>query len=164
MHETAEDLEKLQRLLDDSIERAASFLRRSFQMPDRSLTAQQLVERLQGSLTVALATVTARSEPRVAPINALFYRGAFHIPTVAESARARHLAKRPAASVTCFDGDEFAVIVHGEATILGEATPQFEPVDQLHMQFRTQGPRDWHGTAVYLKVEPRTMYTYARET
>ena len=100
MHETTDDLTNLQQLLDDSVERATPFLRRSFEMPDRSLSAQRLAEQLQGSLTVALATVTARGEPRVAPINALFYRGTFHIPTVAESARARHLAKRPAAIVT----------------------------------------------------------------
>lgn len=164
MHETAEDLRHLQQLLDDSVERATPFLRRSFEMPDRSLSAQQLAGELQGSMTVALATVTARGEPRVAPINALLYRGAFHIPTVAESARARHLAKRPAASVTYFEGTMLAVIVHGDAKIIGEGQPDFASVDDLQMQFRSEGPRDWQGSAVYLRIEPRTIYTYARET
>lgn len=164
MHETAEDLRNLQQLLDDSLERATPFLRRSFEMPDRSLSAQQLAEQLRGSMTIALATVTARGEPRVAPINALFYRGAFHVPTVAESARARHLAKRPAASVTYFEDTRLAVIVHGDAKIIGEGQPDFAPVDDLQMQFRSEGPRDWPGIAVYLRIAPRTMYTYARET
>ena len=163
MHETTDDLTNLQQLLDDSVERATPFLRRSFEMPDRSLSAQQLAEQLQGSLTVALATVTARGEPRVAPINALFYRGTFHIPTVAESARARHLAKRPAASVTYFEGNSLAVIVHGTAASIDENQPEFTPVDELQMQFRSEGPRDWQGQAVYLRIEPNTIYTYARE-
>jgi hypothetical protein len=74
MRETAADLQRLQTLLDDSVERASTFLRSSFQMPEHSLSAAQLVAHLQGSLTIALGTVTARGEPRVAPISALFLR------------------------------------------------------------------------------------------
>src|SRR5258706_12625059 len=44
MRETQEDIERLQVLLDTSIERAGAFLRRSFQMPEHSLTAQQLID------------------------------------------------------------------------------------------------------------------------
>lgn len=43
MRETAEDLEKLQALLDQSIEQAGDVLRSSFQMPECSLSAAQLV-------------------------------------------------------------------------------------------------------------------------
>jgi hypothetical protein len=64
VHETAAELERLQRLLDESAERAGPFLRSSFQIPERSLSAGQLAERLPGPLTVALATTTARGEPR----------------------------------------------------------------------------------------------------
>jgi hypothetical protein len=39
MRETAADLERLQALLDDSIERAGPFLRSSFQLPGHSLSA-----------------------------------------------------------------------------------------------------------------------------
>ena len=73
MRETAEDLQRLQTLLDDSIDRAGPFPRRSFEMPEHSLSAGQLAGHLQGSFTLALATVTARGEPRVAPIGALFF-------------------------------------------------------------------------------------------
>jgi hypothetical protein len=92
VNEAAADLERLQAVLDSSIEGAGPFLRSSFEMPEHSLSAEQLVVHLQGSLTVALATVTARGEPRVAPINALFVHGAFCVPSVAQAARARHLA------------------------------------------------------------------------
>jgi len=47
VRETAADLERPQRLLDQSVEQASSFLRSSFQMPERSLSAEQLVARHQ---------------------------------------------------------------------------------------------------------------------
>jgi hypothetical protein len=62
MRETASDLERLQRLLDESIGRASPFLRSSFRMPEYSLSSQELAVRLEGSLTVALATVTGGAE------------------------------------------------------------------------------------------------------
>jgi hypothetical protein len=39
MHESADDFQRLQAQLDASIEKASPFLRRSFDMPDRSLSA-----------------------------------------------------------------------------------------------------------------------------
>ena len=64
MHETPEDLQKLQHLLDTSIERAGAFLRSSFEMPEHSLTAKQLVRHLQGQQTLALATANSKGAPR----------------------------------------------------------------------------------------------------
>jgi hypothetical protein len=104
MRETADDLERLQSVLDRSVERASPFLRRSFEMPERSLSAADLAARLDGLLVVSLATVTAKGEPRVAPIDAVFLRGHFYVPTVAQAARARHLARRPGVSVTYHEG------------------------------------------------------------
>ena len=161
MRETPEDLKRLQALLDDSATRASPFLRRSFEIPERSLSAQQLASYLTGSLTVALATVTAKGEPRVAPINALFYRGSFHIPTVAQAARARHLAKRPGASLTFYEGNELAVIVHGQATAIAQGAPAFDELDEIQMQSGQQSPRAWAGDAVYLNVQASAMFTYA---
>jgi hypothetical protein len=111
--ETPEDLRQLQELLDRSVERAGDFLKSAFQMPDHSLSAGQLVRHLRGVCHVALATTTQRGEPRVAPIHALFYRGRFHVPTVATAARARHVAQRPAVSLTYYEGSDLAVIAHG---------------------------------------------------
>ena len=65
-------MDDLQALLDHSITQASPFLRASFEMPEHSLSAAQVIAHLQGSLTVALATSTARAEPRVAPIGALY--------------------------------------------------------------------------------------------
>src|SRR5258707_15367215 len=100
MNETAADLERLSVLMTSSIERAGPFLRESFEMPTHSLAAAQLVALLQGVCTVSLATVTAKGEPRVAPIGAIFYHGQFCIPTVATAVRVRHIRQRPAVSLT----------------------------------------------------------------
>ncbi len=161
MHETAADLQLLQALLDESISNASPFLRRSFGMPERSMSAQQLVDHLQGSVTVALATVTAGGEPRVAPINALFVRGSFCVPTVAEAARTRHLSRRPGVSLTYFEGTALAVIVHGLAMIIGDDHPEFAELDEIQTHAGRQSPREWQGHAVFLKVEAARMYTYA---
>jgi GNAT superfamily N-acetyltransferase len=99
MRETQEDMERLQALLDSSLERAGAFLRRSFQMPQHALTAQELVHCWQNVQTVALATVTTSGEPRIAPIDSLLYRGEIYIPTDATAARTRHVINRPIESL-----------------------------------------------------------------
>jgi pyridoxine/pyridoxamine 5'-phosphate oxidase len=160
MRETADDLERLQRLLDDSAERASPFLRSSFQIPERSLDAGALAARLEGSLTVALATVTARGEPRVAPINAFFLHASFYVPTVAEAARARHLASRPAASLTYFERTSLAVIAHGVMEIIPAEHPAFDELDATQVALGHESPREWQGHAVYLHLEASRLYTY----
>jgi hypothetical protein len=162
MRETAADLERLQALLDDSVARASPFLRSSFQMPELGLSAERLVARLEGSLTVALATVTARGEPRVAPVAAMFLRGSFHVPTVAESARARHVARRPGVSVTYFEGTDLAVVAHGRATIVAAADRDFAGLDAAQVACGNQSVTAWRGEGVYLRVEAASLFTFAR--
>ncbi len=117
--------------------------------------------RLEGSLTVALATVTSGGEPRVAPINAFFLRGSFYVPTVAESARARHLARRPSASLTYFEGAAMAVIAHGRVTIIAGDDPAFPELDETQLRLGRQSPREWKGQGIYLRLAPTSLYTYA---
>jgi nitroimidazol reductase NimA-like FMN-containing flavoprotein (pyridoxamine 5'-phosphate oxidase superfamily) len=162
LRESAEDLESLQALLDRSIEQAGSFLRESFQMPEHSLSALQLVGHLDDIVTVALATVTATGEPRVAPTGALFYRGRFYIPTVAGAARTRHVRTRPLVSLTHYTGNGLAVIVHGRATIIPPGQPEFDVLESLHRELAGVSVREW-GEGVYLQVDPDMVYTYARE-
>jgi len=162
MRETASDLERLQRLLDESIERASPFLRSSFRMPECSLSSRELAARLEGSLTVAFATVTAGGEPRVAPINAFFLRASFYVPTVAEAARARHLARQPAASLTYFEANDLAVIAHGHVAIIAAEDQAFAELDATQLGFGRQSPREWSGHGVYLKLEPSSLFTYVR--
>lgn len=130
-------------------------------MPELSLSAVELAEVLQGSLTVAFSTTTARGEPRVAPVGALFYRGRFYVPTVADSARARHVRKRPSVSLTYYRGNDLAVIAHGRAEPLSPDHPDFGELDALERDHAGVSVLDW-GEGVYLRVEAAVLYTFAR--
>jgi hypothetical protein len=163
VRETAVELGALQALLERSIEGAGAFLRSSFQMPEHSLSAAQLAAHLQGSLTVALATTTARGEPRVAPIGALFVLAAFCLPSVAQAARTRHLLARPAASLTYFEGNDLAVIAHGQIAVVRDGDPAFDELDALQAQAGRESPRGWLGEGVFLRLDAVTLFTYARE-
>ena len=114
MKETAGDLEALQSLLDRSYAAAGRHLR-SIHTEDRRVSADQLVERLEGMCLLVLATVTADGRPLTAPVDGIFHRGAFHFSTGPGAVRARHLARRPAVSATHLPAEEFAVSVHGRA-------------------------------------------------
>lgn len=161
MKETPEDLEQLQTILHTSIEQAGDFLRRSFEMPTHSLSAGQLVHYLQGAPTVALATTTVRSEPRVAPIGAIFYRGHFYIPTVANAVRIRHVLKRPAVSLAHYQGNDLAIIVHGQAEIITLEHADFSILEELQQIYTHTSVREW-GDGVFLKILAHVIYTYAR--
>jgi len=161
MRETQEDRERLQELLDHSIARAGVFLRRSFQMPEHSLTAQELIECWKDVKPVALATITTKGEPRVAPISSLLYRGEIYLPTVATAARTRHVEKRPAVSLTLIQGDGLAVIVHGSATILTPDHADFAILEDLLYASRHTKAGEW-GAGVYLHVHADAIYTYNR--
>lgn len=162
MYETAGDLERLDARLRASIEKAGPFLRSSFQMPTHSLNARQLTAAVQGVIPVALATVTAKGEPRVAPIGAFLYRGDFYIPTTMQAARVRHLRRQPAVSLTLFDGTDFAVIVHGQAVVLGEDTADFEALIEIQRSGQGETVRDW-GDGAFIRIDAEMIYTYARE-
>jgi hypothetical protein len=163
VRETAADLQRLQTLLDESAEQASPFLRSSFQIPAHSLTAAQLAAHLQRSLTVALGTVTARGEPRVAPVGAFFLRASFYVPTVAEAARAQQLARRPGASLTYFEGTDLAVVAHGQATILDEDHPDFAELDAIQVESGNESVRGWQGQGVYLHLHAAKLFTFARD-
>ncbi|CCH28014.1 pyridoxamine 5'-phosphate oxidase family protein [Actinosynnema sp. NPDC047251] len=95
MHETAEDLKWLQRLLDDSYAVAGRHLR-SVVTPERRLGAAGVVAELGAMRVMALATTTAAGEPRVGPVDGLFFRGRLHFGSGADSLRFRHIrARRP---------------------------------------------------------------------
>ena len=161
MRETQEDIERLQALLDHSIERAGAFLQRSFQMPEHSLTAQELIDYWQGAQTVAVATVTTKGEPRIAPIGSLLYHGEIYLPTVATAARTRHVMKRPAISLTLFRENELAIIVHGDAAIISPDHEDFETLESILYETTHTKAGEW-GEGVYLHIRAQAIYTYNR--
>jgi nitroimidazol reductase NimA-like FMN-containing flavoprotein (pyridoxamine 5'-phosphate oxidase superfamily) len=114
VHETASDLTALQALIDRSYAAAGPHLL-AIHEPERRLTAQQVSERLTGMCLLSLATVTADCRPIVGPVDGVFFRGAFHFGSAANSVRFRHIRARPQVSATYLPSEELAVTVHGRA-------------------------------------------------
>lgn len=164
MKDTPEDITALQRLVESSIERAGPYLRESFQMPGHSLSARQFVAHLRSETTVALATVTSRGEPRVAPVGAFFVRGRFMIPTLRTSARCSHVLRNPAISLSYYEGNDLAVIVHGSARCFGSEAPEFMEADALQRELTKSSVTQWGrpSDAVFLRVDAVRFYTFAR--
>jgi hypothetical protein len=121
VHETAEDLARLQTLLDSSYELAGPHLRDVI-TPERRLTAEQLCERLQGMCLLTLATVTADARPVNGPVDGFFYRGEWYFGSADASVRFRHIRRRPQVSATYIPGEELSVTTHGRAVEIDVAT------------------------------------------
>jgi len=152
----------MQDLLDRSAERAGEHLRSIFR-PEHSLSAEQVTAFFRGKRQIAVATVTARGEPRVAPVDALLIHGRFCFGTHETSARVTHLRKRPGVSLTYFERDDLALIVHGRAELLVFGGPDFAALDAAFVAtYGGTRSREEEGS-VYARVEPSMMFTLARD-
>jgi hypothetical protein len=164
VRETADDLIALQELLDRSFADAGSHLL-SIITPERRLTADQVVARLQGMCLLALATVTADGRPIVGPVDGIFYRGGFHFGSSPDSVRFRHLRRRPQVSATHLPGEELAVTVHGRAVPVGLRDPENADFRQalLDVYVPRYGP-EWESFLdsgpVYARIDADRMFTF----
>lgn len=172
MHETAEDLAELQRLLDRSFATAGSHLLSIFDA-SRRMNAAQLSETLTGVRVLNLATVTAKGEPRVGPVDGHFHRGHWYFGSSPESVRVKHIRARPAVSAAYTVGEELAVIVHGKATIIDVVSPEQDAFRAQLMETYGNDPAftdylekhdtswdDWFAEALYARIDAEKMFTF----
>jgi Pyridoxamine 5'-phosphate oxidase len=89
MLETPDDIDRLQRLLDDSAAGAGPHLR-GIITGDRRLSAAQVSRVLQGMRLLVVATVTADGRPLVGPVDGYFLHGSFYFSSGRDSVRVRH--------------------------------------------------------------------------
>jgi hypothetical protein len=164
VHETAEDLERLQGLLDRSYAAAGPHLLR-IHTPERRLGAAAVAERLTGMRLLALATTARDGRPVVGPVDGIFLHGAFHFGSSPDSVRARHIGARPEVSATHLPGEELAVTVHGRAVPVDVNAPEGAELRQTLLDIYV--PRygeDWaemlESGAVYWRIEPERMFTF----
>ena len=163
MHETASDLAVLQQLLDASYGRIGEHMR-SIHTPERRVAASDLARVLRGVRVLDLATVTAECEPRVSPVDGLFFRGRFYFGSGEESMRFRHIRRRSQVSACHTIGETFAAIVHGRAVEIdvrsAEQRPFLEYVHEVYPEWE-----EWYAesTPPYAWIEPSAMYAYAFE-
>jgi uncharacterized pyridoxamine 5'-phosphate oxidase family protein len=163
VYETPADLAALQQLLDESYARIGSHMR-SIHTPERRVAASDLARVLRGVRVLDLATVTAACEPRVSPVDGLFFRGRFYFGSGEESARFRHLRQRPQVSACHTIGETFATIVHGRAVEIDVRAPEHGHF--LDYVYETYPDWDkWYSdeTPPYAWIEPEVMYAYAFE-
>jgi hypothetical protein len=158
MYETPDEVAELQALLDRSYEGAGPHLRSIF-TPERRIGAAELVDLLPGMQVLSLATVTASGEPRVSPVDGLFFHGRFWFGSSPDSARFRHLRARPAVSATHHRGEELAVVVHGSATIVDLADPAMADFRGHCIEVYGDGWNEWGAAAPYARIEPSVMFT-----
>jgi hypothetical protein len=166
VHETPDDLARLQELIDRSYAQAGAHLLR-IHSPERRLTAEQVADRLQGMVLLTLATATASGRPITGPVDGIFYRGAFHFGSAPDSVRFRHIRERPDVSATHLPAEELAVIVHGRAvpidirdplntgfreTLLSIYVPRYGA--SWETDFLDSGPQ-------YARIEAERMFTFA---
>jgi general stress protein 26 len=157
MLETPEELERLQSLLDASHARATEHLREIIN-DDRTLSARDIAALLTGMRVISTATVTAQGEPRISAMDGHFLHGTWTLSTSRTSAKARHLARRPAVSIAHVDGEALAIFSHGRVVEL--AGDELAAVDAHWTSHYGSSPLSW-GDVVMWRLEPSWMVGYA---
>lgn len=164
MRETPADIIRLEDLLDRSYESAGPHLREVI-TPERRLSAQGLVDRLQGMRLLVLATVTADGRPISAPVDGFFYRAAWYFGSSDASLRFRHIRRRRQVSATHLPGEAFSVITHGRATEIDLGAPEQAGFRQtlLDAYVPRYGP-EWErlldAGVAYARIDAERMFTF----
>jgi len=163
VHESASDLAALQRLLDDSYARMGAHMR-TIHTPERRVSASDLCEILRGVRVLSLATVTASCEPRVGPVDGIFFGGQFWFGSAHDSMRFRHIRKRPQVSASHTIGDTFAVVVHGTAHEIYVAAPDHSAFRATLLETYPDWEQWYSGPPPpYARIDAERMYAYAFE-
>jgi nitroimidazol reductase NimA-like FMN-containing flavoprotein (pyridoxamine 5'-phosphate oxidase superfamily) len=165
MHESPQELERLQQILDESAAAAGPHLRGIID-EERRVDAVSLCRRLQGMRLLVLATVTADGRPLAGPVDGYFLHGSFSFSSGRDSVRMRHLSARPAVSATYMPGEEFAVTVHGRAELFDVLDPEHGELKQAMLDFYLpkQGPafETWlHAeNPIGARIKPEKIFTF----
>jgi hypothetical protein len=115
---------------------------------------------------LSLATVSARCEPVVGPVDGIFYRGLFWFGSAENSVRFRHIRARPAVSATHTRGEELVVTVHGTAHEIDKASGQYEEFKEVLREVYGQQWDSWGywESAPFAYIEPRLMFAASFKT
>ncbi|MGH9172026.1 MAG: pyridoxamine 5'-phosphate oxidase family protein [Acidimicrobiales bacterium] len=162
MHETEAELDVLQQLLESSRARATEHLRGIIQ-DRRALSAADVVALLSGMKVLALATVTARSEPRISAVDGHFLHGTWTWSTSGTSAKARDLESRPAVSLAHVDNEELAVFAHGHAERLDPSQALWNAALAHWTSHYGGSPLEWGPDIRLYRLVPSWMVGYAAD-
>jgi hypothetical protein len=160
MLETPDEIAEVQRLMDKTLGRANSHMV-GIVTPERRLSARQVVAYLQDTKHVALATVTAKGEPRVSPLDALFIHGRFVVGTGGAAARLRNLRANPACSAVHMDGERIAVVVNGRAEWIERGHPDDDELVRVWRRIYGSDPYDLGPGVTFFRIVPASMWAFA---
>jgi len=151
------EVAELQALLDAHLAHANPHMT-GIVKPERRLTARQVVRHLTGVRHVALATVTARGEPRVSPLDTLFIHRRFTLSTGGRATRVAHLRRNPACSAVHMEGDRIAVVVNGTVEWIARSHPDHDVIHRIWRETYGSDPYDWSEGVVFFRIEPASMW------
>jgi general stress protein 26 len=161
VRETDTDVIELQALLDRSHERSGAHLRSIITSGERTPSALQVVNELNGMHTIVVTTVSARGRPRTSAVDGHFLRGRLVFTTSGDSVKARDMVDRPAISAALVDGERFAIFVHGDAELLDEQHSDRAFIESHLTEHYGASPSTWGPEIIYVRVVPRYMIAYA---
>lgn len=159
MRETPDEIAALAELMEASHARSTSHLQ-EIVSGDHQLTAQQVVDALDGMKVLSLATVTAKGEPRVSAVDGHFLHGHWTFGTDGRAAKAKHLASRPAASVAHLDGERLGVFTHGKAVLMQPSDPDWDETITHWNNHYGSDVTTWSDDIRLYRMEPSWMVAY----
>ena len=164
MRETTEELRAFQHRLDSSHAGVTDHLR-SIITDDRTLRAHEIADLMTGMRVLSLATVTANGEPRISAMDGHFLHGRWTLSTDPGSAKGRQIRARPAVSAACVEGEEVAVLTHGQVEILTPGHPDRDEVLYYWRDFYGAEALPWDDIRL-IRIRPTRMvgYAFARDT
>lgn len=159
MHESKEEIDALQALLDRSYASAGGHPR-SIHSDDWRLSANEVSDSLRGVCVLNLATTTSSGQPIVAPVDGLFLGGRFWFGSSKKSLRFKHIRRDPRVSAAYTKGEEISVLVHGVAYEIDTASGIFERFHDYCREIYGPSYDDWGywGNEPFAWIEPNRMY------
>ena len=158
MFETDAELAQMQALLDSSLPRSTEHLRSIVTPGERTLTARQLSAVCAGMCTMAVASVTAKGEPRISAVDGHLLHGNWYFSTARGAAKAIHLAARPAVSLAYIRGEEIGVFAHGMAQPMnpvgGPDDEDWSALLQYMTDYYGSSPLSWGDVPSGLRASP----------
>ena len=159
MHESPQEIQELQTLLNQSYGSAGEHLL-SIHEPKWRMTAEQICSLLRGVCVLDLATANHSGQPLVAPVDGLFLGAKFWFSSSHKSQRFRHIRTNPRVSAAHTRGEEISILIHGIAHEIDTSSGHHERLHDYCREVYGPGYDDWGfwGKEPYAWIEPRRIY------
>lgn len=159
MHETEQQLSALQSMLDISYESAGEHLKSTLPASHR-LDAGEVCRLLKGVCISDLATVNSKNQPFAAPVDGVFLQGQFWFGSAHHSLRFKHIRRNAAVSVAITRGQDYSILIHGEANEVDTSSGKFEHLHDYFIEVYGDKYDDmgYWGSAPFAWIEPRKMF------